>query len=181
MYKIINSNQVCGKARSPGEMVLLSPQLHLPRTPFLAAGDLSSWWHEGVGLAHGYQVSAGQHHPGESFTLELWLQLPCLPAPFGTEPRQHQERRVPGEGGSQAKDWHCHSSTQGHCASRRKGGVAPSFLCTLKHNPFLIYGPLTPLCCEQWLKQTGCPRPKLRLLDSSSPAGSSLEPHSLHL
>lgn len=142
-------------------MVLLSPQLYLPRTSFLTAGDLPFWWHMGLGLSH---VSAAQHHGGESSSALLlpgalqhrgeglpFLQaLAAAPLPASSFwdkdaqttplPREHQERRVPREGGSWAEDWHCYSST-----SRRRGRAAPSLLCKLNHSPGFSFMALSHL------------------------------------
>lgn len=150
----------------------------------------------GAGAVPWCLFSAGQHlsFPGPSSTGVrgcLYLQaLAAAPLPASSFwdnaaqttslPREHQERRVPGERGSWAEDWHCHSSTRGHCTSKRRGRVAPSFLCKLNHSPFFIYGPLTALCCAS-VVSTGSSKPslagpKVRLADSSSPAGLRLLP-----
>lgn len=164
MYKKIWwSSQACVSARSPGEMVLLFSQLHLPRTSFLTAGDLPSWGHVGMGPSPGtcsvqdsiVLVKAAQHLSllGPSSTgvrgclcLRALAAAPLPASSFWDKydaqstplPREHQDRRVPREGGSCAEHWHCHSSTRGHCTSRRRGGVAQPFLCTLNHSPFFI-------------------------------------------
>lgn len=184
------------KARSPGEMVLLSPQLQLPRTSLLTAGDLPSLWHTGMGPSHGYLFSVGQHHPGESSSASL------LPGAF-----QHRGEglSLPSSPGCSSLacqlllgQWHTdHPIAQGasgNGGARRRGILGRALVLPQQHSgplhiqekrwdsttfslqaepqPIFHYGPLAPLCCASVVStdssKPGRPGPKLRLADSST-------------
>lgn len=145
-------------------MVLLFPQLHLPRTSFLTAGDLPSWGHMGMGPSHGYLFSAGQHRPGESRSAPLLagafqhrregMPLPSSPGCSSLACQlllgqiRHTEHPLAqgasGQEGAKGKGDPVPSTDTATAAlgatahPGEGGGVAQPFLCTLNHSPFFI-------------------------------------------